>query len=730
VNLSDLPLLGFAPVPLVPAAFADEVAMDLQDRLNWIASAAHGAIATSWDRSTLVRDIGGFPHEAETLGLLGEVRDAAAGHVSFSRKELQSWAARIELRPASRHHRQTPLDRLCTDFGLSRLARTILLAVAAPSLRGDLLRLYRIASNDRQRATCDEALLRRLLIDIEAAPTLRGDGDTVNELTREAQFVRDLSLELDCDAPLRRFGLLRMEQGVRPYAALTVDVMLLQMLSDHIVEDRGVVTPRYSDRNLEELSLDPSLRQRALQFICFNPPDHRLRLVVRGRTGSGRRTLLCSLAAKAGRPLGLIDVATIPRDTLDFAAELAQQLKRALFRGMVPCISGLEALFASDDTAAKREVEAALGQHPGPLCIRLPMDVPIPLAPGYVRLDLEPPTELERLQIWQDALERYAFDNVDIGELASRNRIGAGIINRVCEELTIQHRDAAPTLWQPLVETAVSQHLQNRLGNTATHVCRRASWSDIVLPEDIVDSLIELTARVRYRKTVFETWGFDKTITTSRGVTALFSGTPGTGKTMVAGVLARDLGLELYRVDVSRLTSKWLGETEKNLASLFDAAEDGQVMLLFDECDSLFAKRTEVKNSSDRHANMQVNYLLQRLDTFEGIAILTTNFATSIDPAFKRRLTYRVTFPFPDETMREQLWRTMIPSDTPVATDIDYADLARRFRMSGGYIRNAALRAAFFAAEDRTELSQSHIERAVRAEFKAIGKLGDTGTLE
>src|SRR5579862_1114133 len=168
---------------------------------------------------------------------------------------------------------------------------------------------------------------------------------------------------------------------------------------------------------------------------------------------------------------------------------------------------------------------------------------------------------------------------------------------------------------------------------------------------------------------------------------------------MVAGVIARDLGLELYRVDVSRITSKWIGETEKNLGQLFDAAEDGQVMLLFDEADSLFAKRTEVKTSVDKYSNMEVNYLLQRLDTFEGIAILTTNFGTAIDSAFKRRLSFRLTFPFPDEEMREKLWAGHLPADVPRAGAFDLADLARRFRLSGGYIRNAALRAAFLAAE-------------------------------
>ncbi|HYU82929.1 MAG TPA: ATP-binding protein, partial [Candidatus Polarisedimenticolia bacterium] len=257
-----------------------------------------------------------------------------------------------------------------------------------------------------------------------------------------------------------------------------------------------------------------------------------------------------------------------------------------------------------------------------------------------------------------------------------------------------------------------------------------ASWADIVLPEDISDTLLEITSRVRHRKIVFEQWGFTRSITSARGITALFQGSPGTGKTLVAGAIARDLGLELYRVDVSRITSKWIGETEKNLGALFDAAEEGQVMLLFDEADSLFAKRTEVKSSVDRYANMEVNYLLQRLDSFEGIAILTTNFGSSIDSAFKRRLTYRVTFPFPDEEMREQLWRSLLPPQVPIAGTLNFASLAQRFRLSGGYIRNAALRAAFLAVEEGGALTQAHIERAIRMEFREIGKLAETGALE
>jgi SpoVK/Ycf46/Vps4 family AAA+-type ATPase len=261
-------------------------------------------------------------------------------------------------------------------------------------------------------------------------------------------------------------------------------------------------------------------------------------------------------------------------------------------------------------------------------------------------------------------------------------------------------------------------------------VRRLADWQDVALADDVADSVRELIGRAAHRKTVLDDWGFDAKLATSRGLTALFYGPPGTGKTLVAGLIARELGLELYRIDLSRVMSKWIGETEKNLGEVFDAAEDGQVVLLFDEADSLFAKRTEVKTSNDRYANLEVNYLLQRLDSFEGIAILTTNLDGSIDPAFKRRLSMRLHFPFPDEDLRKRLWAAHIPAATPTARDFDFDELARRFPLSGGYIRNSAVRAAYLAAQADVPLAHEHFLRAIALEYRELGRLASDGRLE
>jgi SpoVK/Ycf46/Vps4 family AAA+-type ATPase len=269
-----------------------------------------------------------------------------------------------------------------------------------------------------------------------------------------------------------------------------------------------------------------------------------------------------------------------------------------------------------------------------------------------------------------------------------------------------------------------------KLAQHARRIDRLATWDQVVLPADLRDTVRELIARVRHHHRVFEEWGMERVVQTSRGLTVLFQGPPGTGKTLVAGLIARELGLELHQIDLSRVTSKWLGETERNLAAIFDAADEGQVVLLFDEADALFAKRTAVRSSNDRYANLEVDYLLQRLDAFEGIAILTSNHGSSIDPAFKRRMSFRLTFPVPDEETRELLWRAHLPPELPLDGTLDLEELASRHAFSGGCIRRVCLRAAFLAAADGAHLGQRHLERAVALDLAETGKLSSSGGLD
>lgn len=247
-----------------------------------------------------------------------------------------------------------------------------------------------------------------------------------------------------------------------------------------------------------------------------------------------------------------------------------------------------------------------------------------------------------------------------------------------------------------------------------------ATWEDLVLPPAQIVLLREIAGQVRQLATVYETWGFASRSQRGLGISALFVGESGTGKTMAAEVLANELELPLYRVDLSAVVSKYIGETEKNLRRVFDAAEAAGAILLFDEADALFGKRSEVKDSHDRYANIEVSYLLQRMESYAGLAILTTNFKSALDPAFLRRIRFVVTFPFPDAGQRAEIWRRIFPSETP----LDGVDIGRLTRLSvaGGNIRNIAVNAAFLAADAGERVGMAHLLRAARREYAKLEK--------
>ena len=261
------------------------------------------------------------------------------------------------------------------------------------------------------------------------------------------------------------------------------------------------------------------------------------------------------------------------------------------------------------------------------------------------------------------------------------------------------------------------------LGELADRVEIRQTWSDLVLPRDTLDQVNALVARARHAHVVYDDWGMRRALPRGQGAAALFSGPPGTGKTMVAGLIARELGLDLYQVDLSKIMSKWVGETEKQLARLFDAAEAGHALLLFDEADTLFAKRTEIQSGKDRYANLEVNYLLQRIESFGGIAILTTNLEGAIDPAVKRRLAAHVVFWPPEHEERVAIWQRFLGGELPVG-HVDVDGLSARFsELSGAHIRNAALGAAFLAAAEGVAVDDDHLVRAARGEYRSLGRV-------
>jgi SpoVK/Ycf46/Vps4 family AAA+-type ATPase len=266
--------------------------------------------------------------------------------------------------------------------------------------------------------------------------------------------------------------------------------------------------------------------------------------------------------------------------------------------------------------------------------------------------------------------------------------------------------------------TACRVQARQGLDELAQRLEPAAGWEDIVLPERHLQTLREIAAQVRHRSTVYHTWGFARKCPRGLGVTALFAGPSGTGKTMAAEVIANELQLDLYHIDLSQVVSKYIGETEKNLKRVFDAAEEGGAILLFDEADALFGKRSEIKDSHDRYANIEVGYLLQRMEAYRGLAILTTNQKSALDDAFQRRIRFMINFPFPDAALRAEIWRGIFPNETPTE-DLDAGKLAR-LNVSGGIIRNIALHAAFLAAESGGPVRMTEILLATRSVYTRL----------
>jgi hypothetical protein len=346
----------------------------------------------------------------------------------------------------------------------------------------------------------------------------------------------------------------------------------------------------------------------------------------------------------------------------------------------------------------------------------------------FVRFDVARPAASERRDLWDKALglppERR---NGLFGALISQFDLSVDAVNSIGAQAreALTRNEAADgaastaglegALWD-----ACRLQARRHMEDLAQRIEPYASWPDLVLPEHQLQTLREIASQVRQRARVYEDWGFAAKGSRGLGIAALFTGASGTGKTMAAEVIANELRLDLYRIDLSQIVSKYIGETEKNLRRIFEAAEGGAAVLLFDEADALFGKRSEVKDSHDRYANIEVSYLLQRMEAYRGLAILTTNMKAALDASFMRRLRFVVHFPFPDHMQRSNIWRGIFPAATPT-NGIDYDKLAR-LNIAGGQIRNIALHAAFLAAGQEQPVGMAHLLRAAHGEYAKLEK--------
>ncbi|HET9627365.1 MAG TPA: ATP-binding protein [Kofleriaceae bacterium] len=450
-------------------------------------------------------------------------------------------------------------------------------------------------------------------------------------------------------------------------------------------------------------------------------------VVIDGPNGSGRAT---AAACAWGGDVLVLDCARVAPDRLD-AALLALR-RECLLGDELAVIANVDHVIGEDARDARRAIGALVDRHVGPLIVTAGAPgVDLGTQRPVVRVAWQVADTGVRVALWRRALDAEgAVADGELAPLAQRYWVGPAAIQRAVASARWRAAAVAaerPVLGEAALAAGLRQNIAEQLGGLAQRVEVSQSWDDLILAEDTVDLIVALVGRVRHAHRVLDEWGYRQKIARGAGVAALFSGPPGTGKTMVAGLIARELDLELYQVDLSKVVSKWVGETEKNLARIFDGAEQGHALLLFDEADALFGARTvDAKSAADRSANLEVNYLLQRIEAFGGITVLTTNLDSAIDSALKRRLAAHVVFAAPDEEERERLWRRqIITGRAPLAADVDPAALARGFpAMTGANIRNAAIAAAFLAAADFvSHISHDYLVRAARAEYRSMGHM-------
>jgi AAA+ superfamily predicted ATPase len=572
------------------------------------------------------------------------------------------------------------IDQIAERFGLSGFERDVLLLTAGVEMDSELAGLCAQASATGQRPWATFGLTLAVLPDPHwsaLAPT----------------------------GPLRQWRLVETADETSPVTGrLRVDERVLHYLAGiNYLEPRLRPLLRLIDEPDVMAAGQQSLAETIVAAAESAPPPLPV-LQLPGADDDGK----CDVAAYAAARLGL-RLYAIAGDDLPASAHELEALSGLWQREAALLDAAL--LIESGDAVPSPSLKRFAEQVGGVTFIAARSA--ITLARHDWRFQVDKPGLDEQQELWRKSLGRDAdVYGESLDAVASEFRLSARDIRRAGAELA---RPSGPPdcsdgpLWQ------TCRGLQGRrLDSLAQHIEPSAGWDDLILPEPQKLTLRQIAAHLRHRATVYQRWGFAGKGTRGLGLSALFAGESGTGKTMAAEVLANELHLDLYRIDLSAVVSKYIGETEKNLARVFDAAEDSGIILLFDEADALFGKRSEVRDSHDRYANIEVSYLLQRMEAYRGLAILTSNQKAALDTAFHRRLRFVIHFPFPEAGEREAIWRSIFPVATPTE-GLDYGKLAR-LQMAGGNIRNIALNAAFLAAEENQPVAMTHILRAAQAE--------------
>ncbi len=546
------------------------------------------------------------------------------------------------------------------------------------------------------------------------------------------------------DAPLIHFRLLVIYEDPAHHAGtllnkfLRVDERIVNyLLGSNEPDSQIAFHVRYiePESRIEDLILVEQTKTR-LSRIAANGSQGQNVVYLQGPHGTGKKTAAAAVCHELGVRLLIVDLAgLLSNQTMSFQVALRLVVREALLHGAALYWDGAGALVPEDKHSQLQTLCEEIRQMSS---VTFLAGEEIWEPAGYLRtlrftrVELPRPSYADRLLLWQRALKDDIAD-LDVEALANKFRFSGGQIMDASASARNLARARDPQqdrLTQTDLHESCRLHSSRKLSTLGRRVKPHHTWTDIVLPEDRLLQLREICNSMKYRALVFDTWGFDRKLSMGKGLNMLFAGPSGTGKTMAAEIMAGELGLDLYKIDLSTVVSKYIGETEKNLARIFAEAETSDAILFFDEADALFGKRSEVRDSHDRYANIEINYLLQKMEEHEGVVILATNFRKNMDDAFVRRMHFTVDFPFPGEAERRQIWERIWPEEMPQSPDLDLEAMARRFEMAGGNIRNVATAAAFLAASDGGVVSMSHLIHGTRREFQKMGKVVVQGEFE
>ena len=612
------------------------------------------------------------------------------------------------------------LDTLAGTFALTPFDVDVVLIALGPELDRRYERLYAYLQ--------DNVSLRTPSIDLALNLLCTDAVDRLDQRTRfgaEAPLVANRLLRLSPESP-QASGLARgfkLEPQITSF--LLGEFRLDADLAAHC-------TTIQDARPLDQLPLThefaDALRGLTRSATAGNP----VRLHFHGPDDAGRLNTAAGVAIALGRPLLALDLA-LARRAGDFVTGIRLFAQAVRLTNATPCLMNCDAV--SGDSVELNLLAHEVAAWPG---VTIAFSAGSLTLPGVELLPVAfgPLGFAERRRWWQIRLDQRGLplSGEALDDLAGRLSLTAGQIDdavadawwrgqwRAAADGAIELQDGSPGVSIDDLYESACERSTTELATLAQRLRPRLRWHDIVLPEDARTQLEELCSRVSLRRHVLDDWGFGRRLSLGRGTNALFAGPPGTGKTMAAEIVASELKLDLCKIDLSGVVSKYIGETEKNLDRIFTAAQRANAILFFDEADALFGKRSEVRDSHDRYANIEISYLLQKMEEYDGVAILATNLRQNLDESFIRRLAFMIHFPFPDEESRAGIWRSVWPQETPLAADVSAESLARRFKLAGGNIKNIALAAAFLAADEGGVVTMSHLLRATRREYQKLGK--------